>query len=102
MVLLLGSIKKHVSNSQQCDRQKESVSIRVLHTVKLLVQRCSLERTCVQWYCYVIMTVPPIQHAFRKATIPGPSNQNECMRSNNGSLILLTLIRRVLSTYPCR
>ena len=102
MVLLLGSIKKHVSNSQQCDRQKESVSIRALHTVKLLVQRCSLERTCVQWYCYVIMTVPPIQHAFRKATIPGPSNQNECMRSNNGSLILLTLIRRVLSTYPCR
>ena len=54
LVLLLGSMKKHVSNSQQRDRQKESVSVRVLHTVKLLVQRCSLEHTCVQWYCYVI------------------------------------------------
>ena len=53
-MLLLGSIKKCVSNSQQCDRQKESVSVRALHTVKLLVQRCSLECTFVQWYCYVI------------------------------------------------
>ena len=53
-MLLLGSINKHVSNGQQCDRQKESVSVRALHTVKLLVQRCSLKRTCVQWYCYVI------------------------------------------------
>ena len=53
-MLLLGSIKKHISNSQQRDRQKESVSVRALHTVKLLVQRCSLECTCVQWYCYVI------------------------------------------------
>ena len=64
LVLLLGSIKKCISNGQQQDRQKESVSVKVLHTVKLLVQRCSLERNCVQWYCYVIMTVPPIQHAF--------------------------------------
>ena len=54
LVLLLGSMKKHVSNGQQHDRQKESVSVRALHTVKLLVQRCSLERTFVQWYCYVI------------------------------------------------
>ena len=53
-MLLLGSMKIHISNSQQHDRQKESVSVRVPHTVKLLVQRCSLERTCAQWYCYVI------------------------------------------------
>ena len=53
-MLLLGSVKKHVSNGQQHGRQKESVSIRALHTVKLLVQRCILEHTCVQWYCYVI------------------------------------------------
>ena len=53
-MLLLGSIKKRVSNGQQHDRQKESVSVRVLHTVRLLVQRCSLECTFVQWYCYVI------------------------------------------------
>ena len=95
---LLGSAKKRISNGQQLDRQKESVSVEVLHTVKLLVQKCSLECTCVQWYCYVIVTVLPIQHTFRKATVPGPSNRNECMRSNNGSLILLTLIRRILST----
>ena len=54
LVLLLGSIKKHVSKCQQRDRQKESVSVEALHIMRLLVQRCSLERTFVQWYCYVI------------------------------------------------
>ena len=33
-VVLLGSIKKRISNGQQRDRQKESVSVKALHTVK--------------------------------------------------------------------